>query len=332
MKSLRVGLLGLSGEGEAYLKALRANANVELVCAADADARRIADLAEGRAIRTYEDCRSLIVGATREPLDALFVALEPFQSVDLLPLAAERGMPVFHKPPFARSVDEGRCIARRFADVSAALVVARAWRFAPQSALSPAAAPSSDALRAASVVVQTPDSAEGWRGHSARSGGGVLLNGAYEAVDELLCAFGVPESVYAECTMLARPGAVRKYDTEDIAAVTLRFAHERFAALFAVRGRSRESSGAARVSTLPVAAGSDPAAAVCAAGATDATLRELRSDAVAAAVAAFVDSLTGDAESLASTMLEHLRVLAVIEAAYLSAKTGAPESPRPFAD
>ena len=115
MKRLKVALIGLAGVGSDYLAAIRSSERFELVAVADSNPEVLRRRAEELPSRSYEDYRSLIVETAHNGLDLLFIALEPFQSIEFVELAAARGIGVFHKAPCARSVDEAGRLARRFA-------------------------------------------------------------------------------------------------------------------------------------------------------------------------------------------------------------------------
>ncbi|MHC4698278.1 MAG: Gfo/Idh/MocA family protein, partial [Planctomycetota bacterium] len=234
MEQQRVALIGLAGVGGDYLAALRSEDGFDLVAVADTNRevlRQQVKPASGGSLGVYEDYRSLIVETAHAGLDLLFVALEPFQSIEFVELAASRGIGVFHKAPFARDVEEARRVIAQFEAHGCPLAVSRSWQHdcgLMESSAHPIRNPRKNLseligrVHAAAAIVRTADGADGWRGDRGRAGGGVLLNGAYEQVDMLISLLGVPESVYAQCSFQGAPGAVRKYDTEDAATLSLR--------------------------------------------------------------------------------------------------------------
>jgi predicted dehydrogenase len=331
LKQLKVAVIGLSGVGAEYLSAVQSDDQFALVAVADTDAGVLRRHTEGAPFCGYTDYRSLVVETARTGLDLLVTALEPFQSVDYLGLAAERGIAVFHKAPFARSVAEGERLVHKFDAAACPLVVSRPWQFEPAFSRLHRIDNLAGRVYAATAVVRTPDDSTGWRGDSARAAAGVLLNGAYEQVDMLVHLMGVPEYVNAQCSMAVAPGKARSYDTEDAALVSMRFAGERIASIAASRNASEHTWGV----TLIGEGGSvdlSPERMVLqprAAGPRECLSVKTR-DRVGPAISAFGAALLAGIQDLPSMAKEHLVTLATIEAAYLSAKTGTPEAPDRF--
>ena len=115
MGRLNVALLGLAEVGGDYLAVLRADEQFHLAAIADTNPELLRHYAETFDGRLYEDYRSLIVETDRVPLDMLLFALEPFQSLEFVEMAAQRGIAVFCKAPFARTVREAEGVIQRFA-------------------------------------------------------------------------------------------------------------------------------------------------------------------------------------------------------------------------
>ncbi len=333
MSVLRVGLLGLDHIGSAYREALLNDDRLSLVAMADPSPERIRGVVANDEAAVFEDCRSLVVAQTRNPIDALFVALPPSQSLDLLPLAAERGIPVFCHAPLGRTTTEARTAIESFEAANVPLVVSRRWSAGLD-------ADTMDELRqrvgrvfcAHAVVHGTLDGAD-WRGDASRAGGGALLFDGYEAVDALVNLVDLPEMVSAECSTAVLPSTPKKYDTEDAVAVAIRFGRDQIGSLAVCRGASEAYWSIAVIG----ASGSLT---------FDETQITLRPESVSeqdviarpasgllpADVASFATALLHGAPRTGpqATARQHLRTLATIEAAYLSDRTGSPEAPKKF--
>jgi predicted dehydrogenase len=182
----------------------------------------------------------------------------------------------------------------------------------------------------AQVTAELPEPM-GWRGDLARAGGGVLLHGAYEQLDLLVDRLGTPESVFAQGSSSIPPGKARSYDTEDACQVSLRFLGGRIATLDAVR---RAGPGAWKVRLV----GGRRWMEVTGEGLD---VRDPAGDLVdhlpvrsghryGAALASYGGALRAGLRNLPSTAADHLPTLAVVEAAYLSMRTGQAESPARF--
>ena len=326
MKRLKTALLGLRGVGADYLDALCGDDQFELIAVADTDARVQSDRLAELSVRRYTDYRSLVVETASAGLDLLVVALEPRDrqslragSIAFVTLAASRGVHVFHKPPFARGVDEGREIIRHFADHKAKIAVARPWAFDP--ALAPLASLEQlvGQVYAATAFVTVGSDSGGAYGDIETAGDGTLLHEAYEAIDLLVHLFGRPESVYAQRAAAAR--------THEAVVMTLRFA-DALVGSVAVLGGSADPSWTVTIAgttatatispgTLRVSSGNE--------GASPAQIGEVSS--VSRALSAFGGELLSGVAKIKGAAETHLSTVATIEAAYLSTRTAAPEAP-----
>ena len=328
MERLRTALMGLSGVGANYLDAIRSDDGFDLIAVADADTSVLRHHVVNPPVRAFDDYRSLVVEMARAGLDALVVAVEPFASREFVEMAAGKGIAVFHKSPPARNVRELERLAELFAEAGCRFVVARCWQ--PDAAFS--ALGRLDELvgrvHVATADVRTADPPTGWRGDAKRAGGGVLLNGAYDTVDLLVQVMGLPEMVYAQC---AARDASPNYDTEDVATVALRFEGGRIGCLTADRCFPHRDVRITLNGTRSAVTITDDGISILPRDGAPLESWAMRSpNPDQPAISAFGAALRSEAPKVASTAREHLKVLAVIEAAYLSSETGVPESPRRF--
>lgn len=326
MNPLRTAVMGLSEQGEALLAAASADDRFVLCALADPDPVRLAAACDRRSLPGFGDFRSLIVETARDGLDLLLVGAEPHESAEFLPLAARHGAAVLHKCPFARTVGEGKRAVDAFAAAGKPLWVTRPWAFERAFAglLSAASPPFSATISLRAPAVDLA----GWRGDSNRAGGGVLLSDAAEQVDLLASLLGPAEQVSAMTAFAIRSAAARSYDTEDAAVAILHFSGGRVGAINAVRG-----PGTGEWRGVIVGAGVEfevlpGRMRTLASGGRPRTTIVRTQNRFAAQLAAVGDYLLGRTVVLPpSTGEEHLTALAMIEAAYLSARTGSPESP-----
>ncbi len=329
MKRLAVAIMGLEGAGQRYRTAVDADEQFELVAIADEDQEVIRRSPGAAEVRTYRDYRSLIVETARTGLDGLFVALGPYKSIEFVGLAAKHGVAVFHSAPFARNVREARQVINHFARGQRLFVVSRPWQFDPAlSRLSPVDR-LAGVVRAVTVRVFAPGEVTGRRGDMAYAGGGVMLYDAYEAVDLVVHLLGVPETVFALCGAGISLPETPQHDTEDVAILSLRFADGAVGCVSALRGMvppGWEVTLFGERATVVVSPGAmhvkphqEDHEDTAAAGADEG---------IRSAVSAFGAACrSDDVARVASTAEQHLSTLAVIEAGYLSAKTGGAESP-----
>ena len=69
----------------------------------------------------------------------------------------------------------------------------------------------------AQYTLHIPDPSEGWRGKTAKAGGGCIIDMGYHLIDMILWYFGQPNRMLADISVSARPD--RDYDAEDTALI-----------------------------------------------------------------------------------------------------------------
>jgi len=170
-----------------------------------------------------------------------------------------------------------------------------------------------------------------WQNDPKLAGGGVLLRNCYEIIDQIVCNFSTPQQVYSLNTNTAGDRQQRLYLTEDTAVVTVKFTDTFFGNLIASKVFGPEQE-------LLKVYGKDKILTVS-------NTRFIISDALGqvgeeseyddgqlvwytALLKNFALSiLSPDKNKLCSSGRENLKDMAVIESAYLSARTGMPEEP-----
>lgn len=324
---MKVGLMGLGKGGQLVAEAILSSSWCELVAVASRQPHRLDRFVEKHPdISAYDDFRSLIV---ENPLEALFVAVPPFLRPKYLALAAEHRCPVWMLTPVARRFDEAVEILDRFEKAGCPIAVARAWGI--ETAMQPEAIDVNRLgrffLAGGNVTICTEEDLD-WRGDSVRAGSGVLLDRGYELVDLVVKLMGLPATVYAAARGVSRPGTRFPYDTEDTAVVVCQFAGGGLAVLSAcwTAGPQRceieflGTEGSIRI---------DPQRVVCRDRTGERILSETgrAANPLLASIENFLASLRGAPERMRSSVRDHLATMAVIQAAYLSARTGQPESP-----
>ncbi len=331
MKRIPAAIIGLSGQGAEFLSAVRDSRRFHLLAIADADAGLVRAAAEASGAKGYTDYRSLVVEQAGEKLEALFVALEPFESVEYLTLAATHGIHVFHQAPVGRCVEEASSAGSALAECDRLLTVGRYFSAEPAyAALSEIETHIGPVHFATAEVHVAAQDLSGWRGDSVRAGGGVLIQGAYTAIDVLVGVLGLPDEVTACLSWRKSASSARPYDTEDAAIVSMRFSDERIAQLSATRGGARDDWRVTFFGGQGSAEVSPDRLRIKQPGGVDHWSVVRASNRFAAQIDDFARALRDPDWPRRSTGDDHLDTIAVIEAAYLSAKTNTPENPSRF--
>ena len=331
MTPLNVGLMGLGRGGQLLLEALTASSWCRVVAVGSIHPERIERFREQHpGIATHGDFRSLIVSSA---LDALFVAVPPYLRVSFLNLAAERSLPVYMLAPAGRNVEEALALAAKFEAAGVPLVVSRCW--GNEAALQPEALALEQAGRlflTRGVINASLDGPLDWRGDSQRSGGGVLLHEAYGLVDTLVQAAGLPGTVYAATSVASRNGSAMAYDTEDTAVLACRYTSGALATVTASWGAGpriwsldvQGTNRTLRITTQRVSV-LDPSGA-------ELHGAKRPANPLAAQVEEFLGGLAAARRQFAGAIMQHLPTMAMLQAAYLSARTGQPENPGTILD
>jgi predicted dehydrogenase len=174
-----------------------------------------------------------------------------------------------------------------------------------------------------------------WRGDPVLSGGGVLLYDCWEIIEQIVQNFGVPQQVYCVAGSTAADSRQRQYLTEDSAVITMKFNDMLCCTLLA--GRAADSFTQASQNRL-IAQGQNMVLRVDGKSfeVTDNRGERLKRedfevdelDELKKAVENFgAHLLWPDKNPLICSVADNLKNMAVIEAAYLSARTGMPEQP-----
>ena len=325
-------MIGLAAEGRQIHAALLADPVIELVAVADHDRELARRLAEEAGVAAYDDSRRAVVESAARGMEALFVALPPFEADETLRIAAGLKVAAFVLPPIARRFDTAKELAGLFAEADCPLAVARLWQFEPAYLRLHDLASLAGHVFAASADIACPvNRRPDWKGDSRRAGGGVLLHEGYELVDAVVTLLGVPTEVYAAMGFAQAPGQARPYDTEDAASVACRYADDRAAAITC---RRSPASGAWSI----MLCGSKATVVVTPESmtVTDGAQQQVAQTTVrttnrfAPAVNVFTTSFAAGVSRMPSDVTEHLGTMATIQAAYLSTRTGQPESPAKF--
>lgn len=275
----------------------------------------------------FDDTRVLIAqgGAT-----AVLLAGSPRDGVELAALAFDAGLHVWRLPPLGRSFAEATESVLRARGEERRYRIASAWE------------PIRDHIRALTTrnngahpvfsdihVSRCGPPLASWRASQVDAGGGVLAQHAYAALETLVAMRGLPESVSAATTRCRRRSGQAPRETEDVAGAVMRY--ETGVAVvratwdmppFSTLASHQGPEGGLQLTTERAAR--FDVAGVC--------VEEIRlpTEFLPNELARFARELRGlvGPEESQAAIERHLAVSALLEAVYLSARTGQPESPR----
>jgi predicted dehydrogenase len=332
-ESLITAVLGLHDRGRDLLKAAAATGCFQIRAVADQDQQRAEKTAGEYKCEAYGDYRQLIV---QNQFDCLLVAADIHTCAEYLKAGLRKRFHVLKLAPPARTFEEWLELVQIAQSEGVSLAVANPARFhgsyAAAHDLMARGAVEHASLVTASCRIGAADR-PAWRSDPKLAGGGVLLHECYPVVDQILWSFPLPQQVYALMTNQAPDKQQRLYLTEDTAVVCMRFADDLLVNLVAARHDGPEADTA----SLEIH-GKEARLGV--------TEREVVIErheehhrqtwpgdeneqvVLERLLTSFARSLLApDEHPLASSGAENLRTMAVLAAAYLSARTGFPEEP-----
>ncbi|MBN1554840.1 MAG: Gfo/Idh/MocA family oxidoreductase [Phycisphaerae bacterium] len=331
--SIPAAVIGLGAFGRRTLEALTDTSCAKLVGVADRDARRVEEAGREFNVPAYTDNRQLLLSAKPK---AVFLAIPPMYAPELLEACLELGIHVWKEAPLGRNLSEAAAFVRRFDEKKLLLAVGTQRRFAASYR---GAHEQRDQIgevflaRAHYLFNWGPELR--WRGDKQSAGGGALLELGYHPIDLLVWMLGLPEQVYGVVAREQfRNGDEPRppHDTDDTVSAILRYGQDRTAAVVA----SRISGPVSEELALHGRDGSITANSQSRVirNSDGDVLNHLRDDASPRVVfqrqaEAFLTAVpAGDAQGrYACSAAENLLTHAVIDAIYLSHRTGQPERP-----
>jgi len=329
---LRTGIIGVGGYGGKVLAELGRNENFLVQAIGDQDKDRAQEYAQQYEARWYDDYRSLIV---EEKLDVLFLALPNFLCGECLDLAVKTGVHVFKEAPLARSLPEAMQWVERMEKTERRFQIGARRRFAPGYLAAHRILEKEELglvyLVRGEYFLHYPEQrgAFDWRGDPVLAGGGVLLEESYHLIDQIVWSLGLPEKLYSLNTNKCSKQVLPPYRTEDTATVTMKFADGAVGNLLCswMTGPSQERL-LVHGTEGSLEAGANYLRRYEPGGKVIKEDRFEVDDAwmIGQQVRQFGDSLRDADLKPISTAREHIPNVAIVEAAYLSARTQLPET------
>jgi UDP-N-acetyl-2-amino-2-deoxyglucuronate dehydrogenase len=329
MSTLRAGVIGVGNAGMVLLEELDGNDLFELTAISDSNRELSQEYGRQYEVGAYDDNRSLIV---QEKLDILFLMLPTFQCGECIQLAAKRGIHVFKHAPLARTLPEANEWVKLMNRAGLKFYVGAPRRFAPgylHAHLKLQQGRIGEVYLARAESFLNFEGNFDWRGDPLLAGGGVLLEQAYHMIDQMVWDLGTPEQLYSLNTSQCSTRVLPPYRTEDTVALTMKFSQGMMGNVLAgwMTGPACErlllhgTGGSIEVNANHLQI-------------YDETGKLVEEDKyhvdenwmIAQQLRHFADSLLDEEVKPISTAQEHLANVAIVDSAYLSARTQQPET------
>jgi len=330
---LKTAVLGLNEAGQLLLEALSRVDYFEIQAVADRDTNLAEKIAGECRCAAFDDYRQLII---QNQLDCLLVAAGIHSCDEYVRTAMKKKFNILKLAPAARDFEEAAEFVRLSEEEGIRFAIANPRRFA-RSFLALREFMQQGRIEQIFLLTAFCSVGEqtypGWQTDPKLSGGGVLLHNCYWMIDQVMLNFGIPRQVYSLTTNQAQDKQQRLYLTEDTAVVTMKFTDTLIGNLIA----SRRAGIGPKEEFLKLY-GKDKILTVndrrlTVGDGLGQTNEELEYDddalfCMSEQLKNFALSiLSPDKNKLCSSGRENLQDMAVIESAYLSARTGFPEEP-----
>jgi predicted dehydrogenase len=218
-ESFRIAVVGAGSIGRRHIELIRASAQADLAAVVD-PAANSGELAASLRVPHFDTLEALF--AQQRP-DGVILATPNHLHVPGALLCARHGVPTLIEKPVADTLAAGKALAEALAETSTPMLVGHHRRHSSTLQAARRAIQEGKLGRVVTLMGSAqfykPDSyfAQGaWRAHAG--GGPILINLIHE-IDNLRYLCGEVESVHALAS-----NAVRGFDVEDTAVMTLKFA------------------------------------------------------------------------------------------------------------
>jgi predicted dehydrogenase len=334
---LKTAILGLDEAGRSLLETVQGLDCFTIAAVADNDANLAQQFAKLYNCASYDDYRQLIM---QNQLDCLLVAAPIHTCAEYLKMAIKKKFNILKLAPLALNFSEAAEFFKLARDEKVILTVANPGRFAQPALAMRNFVMQNQAeqiffiLAAAGRAASAEPQAK-WRSDPVLAGGGAILYDCWEIIDQIVWHFGIPQQVYCVAGNTSSDRQQRLYLTEDTAIITMKFTDFLSGTLLAGRAAGAFNNKPQQWLT---AQGQNILIKV-----NDKSFEVTKSQGQRLQRNKFDDDNPGrmkkvlenfgsnllapDKNPLVSTAADNLKIMAVIEAAYLSARTGMPEEP-----
>ncbi|MHC4741691.1 MAG: Gfo/Idh/MocA family protein [Planctomycetota bacterium] len=339
-RKIETVVLGLGNEGHLLLEAASESKHFRIQAVADKDGGLAEKLGGEYGCEWYDDYRHVISAMDARLEDGeercLMVGEGLYSCEEYVRLAMKKGFNVLKAAPGGRDFEESAELVRLAEEEGVKFGIANPRRYAKSFATL------HDYIKTGVVdeiflvvgfFCYAGVERAGWQKDPKLAGGGVLVHNSFGMIDQIMWNFPIPQQVYSLTTNNAVDKQQRLSLTEDTAVVAMKFS-DRLVGNVVVSSRS---SVWPRQEFVKVC-GKDRILVV---NDKRLTMRDGNSEimeeidfetnsveSMAGAVGDFgLSLLFPDESELQSSGRENLKNMAVIESAYLSARTGMPESP-----
>ena len=332
-KKLKTAFLGITEKDQPLLEAAWKNKLFQVVALAGANPDLVANFAGRYECTPFDDYRQLVV---RNELDLLVVTAPLHLCEEHVKTAMKKKFNILKPAPPALDFEQATELMQIAQKNKVELFVANPMLFCPAFVELPKHIHTEDKneIHLVSCFCNTPtrldEPSQRWLNDPKMAGGGVLLRDCYHMIDLIVLNFGLPQQVYSLATNQAPDKQLRLSITEDTVAVLMKFSDTLIGSLVGSRRFGPPSAGVTihgkgsytvvteHSITVHENSGKVVQQQKCGFDLDKSTEEMLQKVAL---------SMHQPNKKKAETRTRNLMNMAVIEAAYLSARTAMPEEP-----
>jgi len=275
----------------------------------------------------HDDTRVMIAQAG---VEAVLLSTSVRAGVQLGKTAVEHGVHVWRPPPLGRNFAEAAEVVRSAQTSAVVYRVASWWDCIAEDVGWAAGRCEGYKPRFSEIRVSAPGpSAQSWRASAVNAGGGVLTAETYDLLEALIALRQLPESLSATIGNYRHKAGEARRETEDVAAAILRYHDDGMAAIQASWDIPPFQRVACHHGVEATVVLDEYGVAVRSAEGETLHERHWSADVRVGELKGFVAAVrsAGQRPESDPTLERHLAVSALIEAIFLSARTGQPETP-----
>jgi len=329
---LKTAVLGLDKRGQLLLEAASRTNYFHIQAVADKDTKLAEKFSLKCKCAAYDDYRQLII---QNPFDCLLVADAIHNCDEYLKMAMKKKTNILKLAPPARNFQEAAEFVRLAEDEDIKFAIANPKRFSQsflafRQFLQEGQIEQFFLITAFCTIIK--ESLGLWQTDPKLAGGGVLLHDCYQIIDQITWNLPIPQQVYCISANTASDRQQRSYLTEDTAVISMKFADT------ASFGNLITSNVFGPKQEIIKTYGKDKNLTVSStkftvSDSSGQVIKEskYKDDELAEHTALLenfaLSVLLPDKNKLCSSARENLSNMAIIEAAYLSARTAMPEEP-----
>jgi len=330
-QKLKTAVLGLNEAGKELLEAAAGIDYFQVQAVADKDTETVEKIAKQYNCTGYDDYRQFV---SANQFDCLLVAAPIHTCNEYLRTAIKKKFNILKTAPPGRNFEEAVEFVRLAKGENIKFAVANPARFA-QSFLALRQFLQENQAGQPFLITAVCNAGDqthpAWQTDPKLAGGGVLLHNCYQILDQIMWNFTTPQQIYSLNTNQATDRQQRLYLTEDTAVTTMKFTDTLFGSLIANKtaGPTEELLQVySKDKILTASYGSFIISDHLGKIIEQRTYRDNSQSRTADCLKNFALSIfLPDKNRLCSSGAENLKDMAVLEAAYLSARTGMPEEP-----